>query len=88
MNCRFCHQHIAGDFGVTYTPRHHAHYECYLGAGKRLEDLPDHKILQFPWKLLRDHDLLHVAMAANERITEAAYRRGENVFTCEGQGHD
>lgn len=63
--CRFCKAPMARGL-VKYGPRHYAHYECYLKAGKRLEDLPDWVVVQFPY--------IHRTPAERAYI-EAAYER-------------
>ena len=46
-NCRFCKKpSIDGDGMVKYGVRHHAHFKCYLDAGKSLRDLHDWQIIQ------------------------------------------
>lgn len=64
--CRFCHK-VGSERMVKYSTRHYAHFECYIDAGKQLTDLHDWQILQFPYMLLKDRGLAHVAEAAYDR---------------------
>ena len=69
--CRFCKQtSFDGDGLVQYGTRHYAHFLCYLENGKMLTDLQDHKIVQFPYRLLQRFDLIDLAMAAWQREKE------------------
>ena len=70
-NCRFCKKpSVDGDGMVKYSVRHHAHFKCYLDAGKSLRDLHDWQIIQFPHFLLKDRGLLDQGMAAYDREME------------------
>lgn len=65
--CRFCGD---GDQAmVRYGIRHHAHFKCYLDAGKKLSDLHPWQVRQFPYKLLKERGLLDEAktIIAKER---------------------
>jgi hypothetical protein len=64
-NCRFCKDHE--DAPVKYGTRHYAHFNCYLDAGKRLEDLHGWQVNNFPYRLLKERGLL----AEAERLTAA-----------------
>ncbi len=55
--CRFCKEFSRDDL-LKYGVRHYAHYKCYLDAGKSLDDLPDWKVSQFPFRLLKERGLL------------------------------
>lgn len=46
---------------VRYSTRHCAHFDCYLKAGKRLEDLHAWQVGQFPNKVLKEFGLLETA---------------------------
>ena len=58
--CRFC----GGwqDDKVKYAVRHYAHFDCYLDAGKKLEDLHAWQIREFPYRVLKDRGLLDRAL--------------------------
>lgn len=56
--CKHCKGHIRSDDGVHYAVRHWMHFDCYLDAGKSLDDLTDFQVGQFPWKLLKARGLL------------------------------
>ncbi len=64
--CRFCGEIVRGGDGVKYAVRHYAHFACYLDAGKRLEDLHEWQIKRFPWKVLRNRNLLALAEGLTE----------------------
>lgn len=72
--CRFCKESSfdPSDF-VKYGVRHYAHHECYLGAGKSLEDLWAWQIAQFPYRALKKHNLLNEA----ERLIAAEKARDD-----------
>jgi hypothetical protein len=53
---------------VKYGVRHYAHFKCYLEAGKRLADLHDWQIIEFPALLLHKKGLLGEAQAAQDRV--------------------
>lgn len=57
--CRFCKKF--DDRLIAYGPRHYAHPACYLKAGKKLSALKPYVIGLFPYKLLKEHDLLEEA---------------------------
>ncbi len=59
MTCRVCGECGTNprDF-VKYGIRHYAHHECFLKAGKSLDDLRDWQVEQFPVLVLRRHGLL------------------------------
>lgn len=65
--CRFCKRWEASVEMVTYSTRHHAHFECYLNAGKPLTALSDWQIGRFPYRLLKAAGLLDIAEAASDR---------------------
>lgn len=65
--CRFCGVQGERRNFVKYGVRHHAHHECYLGAGKKLDALHDWQVLQFPYRILQKFRLLDVAVAASTR---------------------
>jgi hypothetical protein len=75
--CRFC-ENYNGEL-VKYGIRHHAHHACYLDAGKRIEDLHDWQIVNFPYKLLKERGLNDFATAASERIERQRKRFAESV---------
>jgi hypothetical protein len=75
--CRFCDEYT-GEL-VKYGIRHHAHYRCYLDAGKKIEDLHDWQIVNFPYKLLKDRGLNDIATEASERIDRQRKRFAESV---------
>ena len=58
--CRFCKDH-RGKM-VKYGVRHYAHHNCYLEAGKKLEDLHAWQIREFPYRVLQERGLLSRAM--------------------------
>lgn len=64
--CRFC-KNWKGEM-VKYEVRHYAHFECYLDAGKKLEDLHDWQIGKFPYRLIKARGLEAIALAAHERV--------------------
>lgn len=55
--CRFCAKHMPHYAGVQYGVRHYAHFACYLDH-KPLSDLHTWQIEGFPYKLLRERDLM------------------------------
>jgi hypothetical protein len=58
-NCRFCKKpSYDGDGMVKYGVRHYAHFKCYLDAGKKLSDLHQWQRQEFPYRLLKERDLL------------------------------
>lgn len=66
--CRFCGGSSHVDDGmVQYGVRHHAHFKCYLDAGKKLDALHAWQIDSFPYVLLKQRGLLKVA----DRIIKA-----------------
>jgi hypothetical protein len=74
--CRFCKKLI--DQGVKYGPRHYAHFECYLDAGKRLDDLTKFQISQFPFRVIKDRGLLvHAELLVSS--TSSVQRRFRKV---------
>lgn len=60
--CRFCkktsYETYESSDMVQYGPRHHAHFKCYLDAGKTLDVLNPWKANQFPYFLLKERGLL------------------------------
>lgn len=66
--CRFCGEWKDQDQMVKYGVRHHAHYKCYLEAGKRFQGLADWQICEFPFRLLQAHGLMAEAEAAHARL--------------------
>lgn len=78
MTCRFCKEsgYDSAHF-VKYGVRHYAHYHCYLTAGKRLEDLRDWQIGEFPYRLIKRFKLDDVALAAACR--EEFRKNGDGV---------
>jgi hypothetical protein len=69
--CRFCGESSYNTSEmVKYGTRHYAHHRCYLDAGKPLDDLPDWKIVSFPYRLLEERGLTCVAYEANRRLAE------------------
>lgn len=66
--CRFCGGWKDQNM-VQYGIRHHAHFHCYLDAGKNLDDLHAWQVGQFPYKLLKERGLLDHArqIAAREK---------------------
>ena len=67
--CRFCKNHERQDRKlVKYGTRHYAHHDCYLKAGKPLSELHDWQIVSFPYRLLKEHDLISEAEEAQTRI--------------------
>lgn len=73
--CRFCGEIVRADGGVKYAVRHYAHYACYLDAGKRLEGLHEWQIKRFPWKVLRNRNLLGKAEGLTEPDPDS-----ENIY--------
>lgn len=74
--CRFCRQweRNGKDNLLKYGVRHYAHYECYLNAGKQLEDLHAWQVGHFPFRLLEEKKLLlraNAIMVENEKRREA-----------------
>ena len=45
--CRFCGRSAERGWLVKYGTRHYAHPDCYLNAGKKVEDLSDWEQSQF-----------------------------------------
>lgn len=69
--CRFCKLasfETPGRDLVRYGVRHHAHYECYLDAGKPLSGLHDWQVARLPWKLVLARGLQDEVMAAVARV--------------------
>jgi len=58
--CRFCEDRKDQNM-VKYGPRHYAHFHCYLDAGKKLKDLKQWQIGQFPYRLLEERGLMDEA---------------------------
>jgi hypothetical protein len=60
QTCRFCGEQDTNgtDSMVKYGVRHHAHFACYLDAGKRLDALHAWQVGTFPYKVLKDRDYL------------------------------
>lgn len=67
--CRFCHESGTEDGMTKYGTRHYAHFACYLDAGKPLSDLRPWRVRLFPWKVLKERNLLD---EANRLTAEAA----------------
>lgn len=63
--CRFCEDRDQDM--VRYGIRHHAHFHCYLNAGKKIGDLHPWQVRSFPYFLLKEHGLLDEA----QRIIES-----------------
>lgn len=61
QTCRFCKSWKNEDQMVKYGVRHHAHFECYLAAGKSLTSLHAWQVGKFPARLLAKHGLTQVA---------------------------
>ena len=59
--CRFCKQDDSFQKMVKYSTRHYAHFDCYLSAGKSLDALSPWQVGQFPFLVLKDHDLMQKA---------------------------
>ena len=60
--CRFCKDLITSTRrGVQYGPRHHAHFDCYLDAEKKLDALRPRQVGTFPYTLLVERGLLDEA---------------------------
>ncbi len=55
--CRFCDNWKDQNM-VQYGARHHAHFRCYLDAGKTLDKLAAWKVAEFPYFLLKERNLL------------------------------
>ena len=70
QTCRFCgaQDHGGTDTMVKYGVRHHAHFACYLNAGKPLSDLHAWQIGTFPFRLIKDRGLMDEV----ERLTTEA----------------
>lgn len=67
--CRFCEKgEFDADGMVKYAVRHYAHYRCFLEAGKPFSELYDWQKVEFPFRLLREFNLMAEAEAAAERI--------------------
>ena len=73
--CRFCGEIVRSGASVKYAVRHYAHFHCYLDAGKNLEALHEWQIKRFPWKVLRNRNLL----ARAEDLTEPEFDP-ENIY--------
>jgi hypothetical protein len=56
--CRFCKRHAAEDWLVKYGTRHYAHPDCYLKAGKKVEDLNQYQQDHFEQKHTDWKDLI------------------------------
>ncbi len=78
QTCRFCGSWRDADRMFKYGVRHYAHFDCYLGAGKRLDALSDWQILRFPYQLVKKHGLMSLADAAYAR-TRALSRNLHNL---------
>jgi hypothetical protein len=48
--CRFCQRAAEEDWLVKYGTRHYAHPDCYLDAGKKVENLSEWEQKQFDEK--------------------------------------
>jgi hypothetical protein len=59
---------------LQYGTRHYAHYECYLKAGKKIDDLHAWQIRNYPYRLLKDYGLVETA---NRLLAEADKRDAE-----------
>lgn len=59
QTCRFCgkQDHAGAVTMVRYGIRHHAHYRCYLEAGKSLADLHPWQVGMFPFRLIKERGL-------------------------------
>lgn len=64
-SCRFCDH--PGQNLVKYGRRHYAHPDCYLEAGKSLDDLHAWQVRQFPYRVLKERGLLAVAAEIDEK---------------------
>ena len=58
QTCRFCKSWKDEDHMVKYSVRHYAHFDCYLDAGKSLDDLWPWQVKKFPYLLLKGRGLL------------------------------
>ena len=67
QTCRFCKSWKDEGHMIKYGVRHYAHFDCYLDSDKSLENLSDWQILKFPYGMLKDRGLLHIAKAAQDR---------------------
>jgi hypothetical protein len=54
--CRFCDSFSQNL--VKYGTRHYAHFDCYLDAGKKLDELHGWQVSMFPYRLLQERGLL------------------------------
>lgn len=68
QTCRFCKSWKHEDQMVKYGVRHYAHFDCYLDAGKDIENLHDWQIVKFPHRMLLDRGLGAIAEVAQLRI--------------------
>jgi hypothetical protein len=59
--CRFCRNRGRDQEMVKNGVRHYANFECYLDAGKRIEDLPSWQVGRFPYRLIKDRGLATTA---------------------------
>jgi hypothetical protein len=58
QTCRFCGNWYGGGPMVRYGVRHSAHFDCYLDAGKSLDDLRPWQVKEFPRHILKQRGLL------------------------------
>lgn len=66
--CRFCESRDQSM--VHYGVRHYAHFDCYLNAGKKLDDLHTWQVRQFPYRFLKERGLLTAAAEIIEKERE------------------
>lgn len=68
--CRVCKTHARQDDCVKYSVRHYAHWDCFLRqfGRDRFLGLRDWQKAKFPYRLLREHNLIDDAQAALDRM--------------------
>lgn len=69
-SCRICKKHALPEMSVKYGIRHHAHHECFLKSGKDITKLPDWVVSNFPYRLIKEYNLIQIAVEADNRIAE------------------
>lgn len=57
MTCRFCGKSAHHARLLKYGVRHYAHHDCYLDAGKTLDQLSKWQVERFPYIILKQRGL-------------------------------
>jgi hypothetical protein len=83
LGCRFCHGRTDEYELVHYGTRLYAHPECYLKAGKKLDDLTVGQIGRFPYSVLEQRGLLdHPKCLEFKGRAAAASGNGATTADC------